>query len=187
MIKYKTVLSLDGYEVWVNGKSGGGKQILISSAMSLIVSKEDEQYIKKLENFSNKRSAKLNIHLDGEHDGINAESNEKLYDYLMNKMKNVTFSKMPGCQSQTLIDGQETFLKLELEEQVTVLLTIVELLAAGRAGGRDLHMVGGKSKSGTMNLGAALSSSSYKDIRIIDYSPAGLHKKVSVNLKNFLE
>lgn len=187
VIKYKTVLSLDGYEVWVNGKSGGGKQILISSAMSLIVSKEDEQYIKKLENFSNKRSAKLNIHLDGEHDGINAESNEKLYDYLMNKMKNVTFSKMPGCQSQTLIDGQETFLKLELEEQVTVLLTIVELLAAGRAGGRDLHMVGGKSKSGTMNLGAALSSSSYKDIRIIDYSPAGLHKKVSVNLKNFLE
>lgn len=181
VIKYKTVLSLDGYEVWINRKENKGAVVGLSSAESLIVSRGVEKYIRNLENYSNKQSAKLNICLDEKHDGINAESNEKLYNYLVNKMKNATFSKMPGCQSQTLIDGQETFLKLALEEQLTVLLTIVEMLAAGRAGGRNLHAIGGKTNVGKLTLGAALSASSYKDIRIIDYSPAGLHKKVSVN------
>ena len=66
-IKFKTVLSLDGYEVWVNGKSSGGKEILLSSAEALIVSKKMESYIKKLENYKNKEAQYRTIQLDEEY------------------------------------------------------------------------------------------------------------------------
>lgn len=92
-IKFKTVLSLDGYEVWVNGKSSGGKEILLSSAESLIVSKKMESYIKKLENYKNKEAQYRTIQLDEEYDGISKIENEKLYDCLVNKLINQFFLK----------------------------------------------------------------------------------------------
>lgn len=74
-----------------------------------------------------------------------------------------------------------------LEKQITVLMAIINLLKSGRAGGVDLTDIEGKGKSGVVRMGANLSSSPYDDIRIVDYSPAGLHRKESVNLKDFLK
>lgn len=187
VVKFKSVLSLDGYEVWVNGKANKGAIVLVSSAESLIVAKDIESYIKKLENYQSKRQRKLQISLDEEHDGIGRKQNEELYSCLEEKLHNSKFHKMPGCQYDVVINGREKFIALSLDEQVTILLELVALLKAGRAGGCNLQVIGGKSKSGAMTLGAALSSSSYEDIRIVDYSPAGLHRKVSVNLKDFLK
>lgn len=187
VIKYKTVLSLDGYQVWVNGKANKGAIVSLSSAESLIVSKDKEEYIKKLENFAAKKDRKLSIRLDEEHDGINRELNMELYRCFEQKLQHSIFCKMPGCQARTVTEGKDKFEEMSVEGQVTVLLSLIELLKAGRAGGCDLKEIGGKSKSGAMNLGAAIASSSCEDIRIIDYSPAGLHKKVSVNLKDFLK
>ena len=178
---------MDGYEVWVNGKANKGAIVLISSAESLIVAKDIESYIKKLENYQSKRQRKLQISLDEEHDGIGRKQNEELYSCLEEKLHNSKFHKMPGCQYDVVVNGREKFIALSLDEQVTILLELVALLKAGRAGGCNLQVIGGKSKSGAMTLGAALSSSSYEDIRIVDYSPAGLHRKVSVNLKDFLK
>ena len=56
VIKYKTVLSLDGYKVWINGKANNGKIVILSSAESAIYSRDTTCYIKKIENyFSEKR------------------------------------------------------------------------------------------------------------------------------------
>lgn len=186
-IKFKTVLSLDGYEVWVNGKSSGGKEILLSSAESLIVSKKMESYIKKLENYKNKEAQYRTIQLDEEYDGISKIENEKLYDCLVNKLNKSIFSKMPGCQKEVVQAGRQKFTELMLEKQITVLMAIINLLKSGRAGGVDLTDIEGKGKSGVVRMGANLSSSPYDDIRIVDYSPAGLHRKESVNLKDFLK
>ena len=186
-IKFKTVLSLDGYEVWVNGKSSGGKEILLSSAEALIVSKKMESYIKKLENYKNKEAQYRTIQLDEEYDGISKIENEKLYDCLVNKLNKSIFSKMPGCQKEVVQAGRQKFTELMLEKQITVLMAIINLLKSGRAGGVDLTDIEGKGKSGVVRMGANLSSSPYDDIRIVDYSPAGLHRKESVNLKDFLK
>ena len=186
-IKFKTVLSLDGYEVWVNGKASGGKQLLLSSAESLLVSKEMEAYIKKLENYKRKKDERKNVLLDEVYDGISKSENIRLYDCLIRKLQNSMFSQMPGCQKEVLLDGKQKFMDISLEEQVTVLISIITLLKSGRAGGIDLTAIGGKSKSGAMVLGTSLSTAIYKDIRIVDYSPAGLHRKESVNLKDFLK
>lgn len=186
-IKFKTVLSLDGYEVWVNGKSGGGKQLLLSSAESLIVSKEIETYIKKLENYKRKKDERKDVLLDEAYDGISKSENIKLYDCFINKLQTSIFSQMPGCQKEVISDGKQKFMDIAIEEQVDALISIITLLKSGRAGGIDLTAINGKSKSGAMYLGANLSSSPYDDIRIVDYSPAGLHRKESVNLKDFLK
>lgn len=97
------------------------------------------------------------------------------------------FSQMPGCQKDVVADGKQKFMNIAIEEQVAVLISIITLLKSGRAGGIDLTAIGGKSKSGAMVLGTSLSTAIYDDIRIVDYSPAGLHRKESVNLKDFLK
>ena len=83
--------------------------------------------------------------------------------------------------------GKQKFVELTVESQISALMSMINLLRAGRAGGVDLLMIGGQSNSGVMRMGANLSSSPYDDIRIVDYSPAGLHRKESVNLKDFLK
>lgn len=187
VVKFKSVLSLDGYEVWVNGKASSGKQITVSSAVSLIVSKDMESYIKKLEKYQLKKQKKLEIILDEEHDGISRQMNEELYIYLEGKLEKSIFHKMPVCQYAVVSGGREKFVVLSVEEQVMTLLNLVAIFKSGRASGCNLLAIGGKRDSGEMKIGAALSSSSYEDIRIVDYSPAGLHRKVSVNLKDFLK
>lgn len=186
-IKFKTVLSLDGYEVWVNGKASGGKQLLLSSAESLLISKEMETYIKKLENYKRKEDERKNVLLDEAYDGISKSENIRLYDCFISKLQNSMFSQMPGCQKDVVADGKQKFMNIAIEEQVAVLISIITLLKSGRAGGIDLTAIGGKSKSGAMVLGTSLSTVIYDDIRIVDYSPAGLHRKESVNLKDFLK
>lgn len=187
VVKFKSVLSLDGYEVWVNGKSKGVKRIITGNAMPLIVSKNLESYIKKLENYQLKKQKKLQITLDEEHDGISRQMNEELYDCLERKLKNSIFRKMPNCQYEAFANGRGKFMALSVEEQALALLDLIVIFKSGRASGCNLLAIGGKRNSGEMKIGAALSSSSYEDIRIVDCSPAGLHRKVSANLKDFLK
>lgn len=178
---------MDGYEVWVNGKSKGVKRIITGNAMPLIVSKNLESYIKKLENYQLKKQKKLQITLDEEHDGISRQMNEELYDCLERKLKNSIFRKMPNCQYEAFANGRGKFMALSVEEQALALLDLIVIFKSGRASGCNLLAIGGKRNSGEMKIGAALSSSSYEDIRIVDCSPAGLHRKVSANLKDFLK
>lgn len=189
VIKFKTVLSLDGYEVWINGKANKGAIISLSSAESLIVSKEMETYIKKLENYKTKEQKQLEIQLDEEHDGITRDNNEILYQCLTKKLTQSLFAKMPGCQGDVVKEGIDQFHKMDVESQVSVLMKIISLMKTSRPGstGIDLTDIGGKKSVGTVYIGANLSSSSYEDIRLVDYSPAGLHRKESVNLKDFLK
>lgn len=159
----------------------------LSSAESLIVFKEIETYIKKLENYKRKKDERKDVLLDEAYDGISKSENIKLYDCFINKLQTSIFSQMPGCQKEVISDGKQKFMDIAIEEQVDALISIITLLKSGRAGGIDLTAINGKSKSGAMYLGANLSSSPYDDIRIVDYSPAGLHRKESVNLKDFLK
>ena len=89
---------------------------------------------------------------------------------------------MPGNQYQTLYDGFNTFKSLSFDEQISTLINCISLLKTGRTGGCDLRSIGGKSASGAMMLGANILSSKFSDVRLIDYSPAGIHKTISPNL-----
>ena len=186
VIKIKTLISLDGFLVWLNGKGNGGRIILLSNAMTLKLPGEHEEYVKALENYSEKKAANKNIMHDETYDGLSTEKNILLYDTLLDKMINSIFKLMPGNQSGVFEQGREKFSKLDFDEQVALLLIIIGSMKTGRTGAIDLRRIGGKSAMGAMYMNVNISASKYESIKIIDISPAGLHTKESINLKELL-
>ncbi len=188
VIKIKTVLSLDGYKVWISGKDSGGKRIVVNNAESAIYSSEDIRYIKCIESYAEKRKENRSFKHDSEHDGLSEDKNCSIYDVLTEKISNTLFLKMPGNQSGTLKLGKDKFVRLSFDDQISVLQNCINLLKTGRAGGCDLSLIGGKPKSGVPVLNASLSTfkSNYGEVRIIDMSPAGIHEKISDNLLELL-
>lgn len=185
ILKIKTVISIDGYEVWLNGKASGGKQILISSAESAVYSPEIIRYIKHLEAYSEKNKENRSIKHDELYDGLSEQNNMKLYNTIVNKLELGLFSKMPVNQVQVLKMGIEKFNILPFDEQVKVLLECINLLKDGRSGGCNLDIIGGGKTSGAMKISCNLSSLEGR-IKLIDYSPAGLHRKESIDLRELL-
>lgn len=185
-IKIKTLLSLDGYEVWINGKDSGGKRIIVSNAMSLKLSKEDESYIKKIEKYVEKRKVNSSIKHDEKNDGLSLERNMKLYEILCDKYCNTIFAEIPGCQGRVMEEGKDLFYSSTFEEQLELLLIIVSSLKTGRAGGFNITSIGGKKLSGAMLINSSISGINYNSIKLVDVSPAGLHRVESENLMELL-
>lgn len=84
--------------------------------------------------------------------------------------------------------GRDAFIALSLEEQTMALLNILLLFKTSRSGGVDLSAVGGKSEVGDVKRSSKLSNwkKNFKDVRIVDVSPAGLHEQTSANLLDLL-
>ncbi len=186
IIKIKTVLSLDGFKVWINGKANGGKIVLLTSAESLILSNDDISYVKKIENYMDKKKQNKSFKHDPVNDGLSEKINIELYDTLTKKLESNHFSIMPGNQAGTLIEGRELFANLSFDEQLSTLCKCIDLMKSGRAGGCDLKAINGKNASGVMTLGSNLSSCRYKDVRIIDESASGIYSHASENLLELL-
>ena len=186
VIKIKTVVSLDGFKVWINAKAANGKQISITSAESLFLPDETISYVKRIENYVEKKKTNKSIQHDSKYDGLSEYDNEEIYSLIMNKLNSNAFSKMPNNQYETLKEGLSYFRKLEFDEQISMIVSCFSLLKTGRAGGIDLKKIGGKSQSGAMFLGANMSTCPYNVVKLIDYSPAGLHRHESINLKELL-
>lgn len=183
IIKIKTLLSLDGYLVWINGKANGGKIILLSNAISLKLSKEQEEYVRAIERFVEKKKDNPKLWHDERHDLLSEQKNEKLYDTIIEKMKTNIYQKMPGSQLEVIEEGKQNFLMLEFEQQLETLLVLVQQLKTGRTGGFEVKGLGKTGKIGAMTLNAKLTGTKYSCIQIIDQSPAGLHTKETKNLK----
>lgn len=182
ILKIKGTLSIDGYRVWVNAKANGGRILALTNAESSIYDDKTTRYITKIEKYYEKKKENRFFIHDEEHDGLSELENTTLYDCIINKLASSPFKTMPGNQMDTLLNGKESFTKLDFETQINTLISCISLLKTGRAGGCDLRNVNGKNASGAMTLGANLLSSKYSDVRIIDYSPAGIHIRRSPNL-----
>lgn len=187
IVKIKSILSLDGYKVWLNGKSNGGKQLLISSAESLKLDEDKVKYIKRIENYLEKKKINTTIKHDENYDGLCIEKNIAIYDELISKLESIKYKQMPGNQGEIVKAGKELFVSLDFDTQINVINSCVSLLKSGRSGGCDLSDIGGKSSSGVMVLGSNLSSAKYKDVRLIDVSPAGIFENQSINLMELLK
>ena len=159
----------------------------LSSAESLVLSQSSVEYVKLIENYVNKKKNNRNIHHDSEYDGLSAEQNCCLYQELTEKMGYSLFSKMPGCQYQTLVGGRELFNQLPFEDQIKSLTNCIDLFKSGRSGGCDLSLIGGKSSSGVMVMSANLSACKAEKVYLTDCSPAGIHSVNSVNLMELLK
>lgn len=188
LLKVNTVISLDGFNYVIRGKSGGGKMFLLGSLRSLLLSKDDEAYAKRLESLAGKMKLNRNLLIDATYDKVTSERNLELYRTLTKICNSTVFVSMPASQAAVLNAGEAKFKELTVKEQVGVLLSIVLLLKTNRAGGCDLTGVGGVAKAGVLTISSKLSNwkKVYKDARIVYSDFSGMFVKKSENLLDLL-
>ena len=183
-LKINTVFSFDGLKMVLSGKSGGGRQIIFSPITPLILGREMEQYIKRLDSFSSKKAANSSIQLDPRHDYITKEENLILYDILTQKLQSIPFQKLPANPCQLLQKERNKFCALTEEAQIICLTNLLLYFQRSGNGGIDLSLLGGSKKSGAKLLNASLANwkKTYSNVQILDCSPAGLSEIHSENL-----
>lgn len=183
-IKINTVIEADGMQLLLKGKSAGAKQLIVAPCMPLILGADMERYVKRLESFAQKRHEGSSVMPDKAHDHISPEENLALYDLLYAKLKGSVFAKCPGCGSvaASISEGREKFSALKVDEQIFCLLGIIAWF--GKLATCDLESIGGVKKAGAKVPNSRLSAwkTSYSDVRIVDFSAAGLFGSRSENL-----
>lgn len=187
-IKVNTLLTFDGFEATLASKSSGGRRLVFGSMMPLFVDSKKESYIKRLESFSKKKKQNKALLVDEVYDKITKEENCELFLFLTNKVKETPYCSIFGSKLQVLHNKENEFKNLKLEQQVDTLLNVISIFKTGRTTGCDLKVFGGSLNSGIFTEDSKISNwkKSYKDVRIVDVSAAGLHRKISQNLLELL-
>lgn len=189
-IKINTVLSLDGFQVCIAGKSNGGEYFLAPSLMPLSVTREQEEYVKCLESFRKKMEGNREITIDEQYDKITKQQNVELYDFFVEKLQNFPYATFLLLKraTKTLVAGRHMFLSMATQEQVSTLLNVLDLFTTGRTTGCDLRNVGGVEHAAAVPMAAKFSGyrGKYKAVRIVNVSASGLFQSESKNLLEYL-
>ena len=185
-IKINTLIDIDGFRATIAQKSNKGKTIVLASTNSLILDKEQHDYVKKLTNFVQK-NINNNNEPNEEHDKITFNRNESLYDILLDKLNNKIYSVKFKKTAEKVKFGREKFRALTLRKQIYLLLSLINVLKSGRSGSCDLRLIGDVKKAAIVTINSDLSKiKNCRSIRIIDQSPTGLIEKRSQNLLELL-
>lgn len=187
-IKINTMLDFDGMRMCVAGKSNGGRSVIPSLTMPLIMEYRWESYIKHIERFAEKKKETPTIQYNEQFDKISIKENIELYDLLIDKMSKHPYKNRPANPIETLKKGREKFTSADIFEQAKCILQI--LMVFGRvSGGCDLQLIGGAGKAAsTSSFSSSLSNwkKNYSDVRIIDQTASGLYEMRSDNLLDLL-
>ncbi|SEK56618.1 CRISPR-associated endonuclease Csn1 [Ruminococcus albus] len=182
ILKINTLLEIDGFRCNIVQKSNKGRQIVVSSAESLIIDPTSYNYVKKISAYLEK-SEKGKKFEPSVYSGISHESNISLFDTLVDKMKNKPYNLFLSKIEKKISAKRDVFIKLSLTEQVLLLINMIKLLKTGRSTGCDLKLLGESGQAGVITINSDITKiSGRKSINIIDQSPTGLFEKKSENL-----
>lgn len=188
-LKIGTSISLDGLCVTLSGKRSGGQAVILSPITPLILSYEDESYVKAIENVLNKRKINKNYLPDADHDGISKDKNLRMYDKVAEKLSTWPFNKLPCNQYEQIAkcEARSKFEAADPVEQISFLMGMIQLIA-GKAKKCDLKLIGGAPGAGGIALSSKLSNwrGKYDDVRIINSSASGLFSTKSENFLSLL-
>ena len=188
ILKIHSIISLDGAYMTLSGKAGGGKQLLLSPLLPLLLG-EDEIYVKKLESFLKKRESNKELLPNEEYDGISQEKNLKLFDRLVNKLKSWPFNMIPNNPIAYLTkdSARSLFESSNPLAQIALLESLIKY-AGGKVNTCDLSVVKGPANAGVILKGSKLSTwvGKNQEVRIIDRSCAGLFESQSENILEWL-
>ena len=187
-LKVNTRFSFDGFEACVTGKANGGKILGISSLVALKMDNKKDNYIKKVEKYIEKRKSNINIKLDEKYDGINYESNQMIYNILVEKIQCSIYKTMFGSLVEGLENAKSIFEQLSLEEQCLCINSLINVFKTGRSSGCDLTLIGGKKQAAVCTVSSKVSNwgKNYKCVKIIDESASGIFRKESENILEWL-
>ena len=183
-IKINTMISIDGLMFNIRSSKGIEKRLGVSLATSNYLPFNWEQYVKKLDSFSEKCKKNTEVRYDEKYDIISRQSNLELFDLLVNKLQSRPFENIPTNPINSIVKGRMIFTELDIDKQVYVLLQILSVLKTCRTMDCDLELIGGAKNSAAARKDLSYTSlkKKHKDVRIIDISASGLFRKESPNL-----
>ena len=188
-IKINTVFEFDKFRFTLSGSSGGGKCLVMSPFIPLIVDYNTEQYIKALESFVDKITKNPKIVYTPGHSIISKEKNLYVYDLFADKYINGIYSKRINPPIDIIKKGRKCFDDMDIAEQAKTLMQILSTFARKSTGGVDLKNIGGSANSAaTVSFSSTLSNwtKTRKKAYIIDISASGLHNIQSIDLLSLL-
>jgi len=161
-IKVYSVLKINGFRYYIAARSND--QLVFAPAEQLVLSNENEKYIKKVLKFVNrandyaKRDRNRAPLQAGKFDGVTFDENLRIYNILLRKIEDSIFNISLGKYSKKLEAGRELFIKLPVLDQCKVLEQMLNLFACNRVNA-DLTMIGLVKNTGVMtanrNVGKA--------------------------------
>lgn len=173
------LVRINGFYYYFGGKSN--ERIYIDSAISLVVENDIERYIKLLDKFYRLKVDNSSISASTISTGdknkntycfLNLESNMKVFDYLVKKLKCGIFSKMKGNKVIDLSEtGKVKFINMDLDQQCILLLEILNLLTHFKTVYSGVKELGFTASRPT--IGVKLSS--LDEFVIVDESITGLY------------
>lgn len=175
-IKMDTLFSVDGFHMWLSGRTGN--QLIFKGANQLILSRTEEGMLKTILNFVKRRSENREITIT-EHDGITSEQLLQLYDVFLDKIRYTVYGKRLSAQKITLTEKRDKFKELSLEEQCIVISEILHMFQC-QSGSADLRLIGGPARAGLLLMNKEVSKC--EKISIINPSPTGIYES-EIDLK----
>lgn len=172
-VKSNTCVAFDGCRIHIAAKSTGGKQIGCRPGMQLVLSYEQEKYIRNITKYlSQNKDRPLN-----KYDWISAEENIALFDALVDKMSNTSISFYFGGMGAKIAKAKDQFLVLIPEKQCVVLSEIIKMLHANQDPA-DLTLIGLGHKVGAVMINSNISKiKGVVSIKLIHQSITGLFEQ----------
>lgn len=167
-LKIQSLYQVNGYRVYVSGRTG--QQIILRNATSMFLKPKWINYIHDIDKYNDTKVVK---------ESLNCESNVELYDLILDKHNNGVYRKRPNSVGDKLSEKRDSFVGLELEEQIKSLHEIIKLTEIGPAVG-DLTILGESKNCGKMLNSKNVSNSN--EFLLINQSVTGLYENI-IDLK----
>ncbi|MDO5564495.1 MAG: type II CRISPR RNA-guided endonuclease Cas9 [Eubacteriales bacterium] len=165
-IRLQSLIRVNGYPMYLSGRTG--EQCKMKNAVSMCIKYKWVEYIKKVENFIQKK------YVDKE---ITKEKNIELFDILIEKHATRIFEKRPNSKTNSMTkklkDGKEKFENSKLEKQLKVLSEVLKLTSIGETKA-DLTFIGEPKNSGILLINKKISK---KKVLLVHQSVTGLYEK----------
>lgn len=162
-LKKGSLIKLDGYFLYLAGMDSR-KNVEFHNATNLCVENKYMNYIHNVEVSHN--NGWLNKH-------INVDSNIKLYELLKEKHVNAIFSKNPKPIGKILVDGEEKFKALSVEEQTETLYKLLSISSIEKAN-VSLKEIGGPAENGRIRISGNMTDRD--ELLLIKQSVTGIYQ-----------
>lgn len=170
-VKYNACLSFDGFRMHITKKSGN--QLGYKPAMQLVLSYEQEKYVRNITKYLSQNQNRLL----NKYDGISVEENVALFDTLVDKMCNTVLRLRFGDMGAKIAGKADDFAALAPEAQCVVLAEILKMLHANVVMG-DLTLIGLAKNAGSLLTNVKISQiKNIVSIKLIHQSITGLFEQ----------
>lgn len=150
-IKKDALLRINGFPMHLRGTTG--KQLLLQTAVQLILSEDYEAYFKKIEKYLQRDQeigGKTRLPIT-DNDEITPDKNLWMYDEFVHKLGETVYRYRPNNQCKELHEKRDNFMGLPCEEQCVVLNEILHLMQC-KPVTPNLVQIGGSSRSGSLKI-----------------------------------